>query len=219
MLNFVYEDDIKIKNKYFAKMLGLHIYPIKPSPGLPSLMRLSLKVVKFLLKITKKCIFPLKLPCPWIRIPNTDPDHKVTESGSNPDPQPCLNVLRSMRLIWTPTALSKSWAMANLRDRAMSRHVEPSGFGGSMANELNRNTKYISFSFIPGVTLDGGQDTKTQWALRLTLEWLGLAKISNADCFEFAFDWRLDPDMHSDCLIAPRRRKKAKMKMKGRTKS
>jgi hypothetical protein len=42
MLNFVYEDDIRIKNKYFAILLGLHICPTKPSTGLPSLLRLSL---------------------------------------------------------------------------------------------------------------------------------------------------------------------------------
>jgi hypothetical protein len=42
MLCFVYEDDIKIKNKYFATIKGLHICPIKPSTGLSSLMRLSL---------------------------------------------------------------------------------------------------------------------------------------------------------------------------------
>jgi hypothetical protein len=44
-----------------------------------------------------------------------------------------------MTLMWTPTALSKSWARASLRERAMSRHVDPSGFGGSIANELDRN--------------------------------------------------------------------------------
>jgi hypothetical protein len=42
MLSFVYEDGIKIKNKYFATVYELHICPIKPSAGLPSLMRLSL---------------------------------------------------------------------------------------------------------------------------------------------------------------------------------
>jgi hypothetical protein len=42
MLKFIYEDYIKIGNKYFAAVLGLHICPIKPSAGLPSLMRLSL---------------------------------------------------------------------------------------------------------------------------------------------------------------------------------
>jgi hypothetical protein len=30
MLSFVYEDDIKIKNKYFATVYELHICPIKP---------------------------------------------------------------------------------------------------------------------------------------------------------------------------------------------
>jgi hypothetical protein len=42
MLSFVYEDGIKIKNKCFATIYELHICPIKPSAGLPSLMRLSL---------------------------------------------------------------------------------------------------------------------------------------------------------------------------------
>jgi hypothetical protein len=42
MLSFVYEDGIKIKNKYFATVYELLICPIKPSAGLPSLMRLSL---------------------------------------------------------------------------------------------------------------------------------------------------------------------------------
>jgi hypothetical protein len=42
MLSFVYEDGIKIKNKYFATIYELRISPIKPSAGLPSLMRLSL---------------------------------------------------------------------------------------------------------------------------------------------------------------------------------
>jgi hypothetical protein len=42
ILGFVYEDGIKIKNKYFATVYELHICPIKPSAGLPILMRLSL---------------------------------------------------------------------------------------------------------------------------------------------------------------------------------
>jgi hypothetical protein len=42
MLSFVYEDGTKIKNKYFPTIYELHICPIKPSAGLPSLMRLSL---------------------------------------------------------------------------------------------------------------------------------------------------------------------------------
>jgi hypothetical protein len=42
VLGFGYEDGIKIKNKYFATIYELHICPIKPSAGLPSLMRLSL---------------------------------------------------------------------------------------------------------------------------------------------------------------------------------
>jgi hypothetical protein len=42
MLNFVYEDNIKVRNKYFATVKGLHICPRKPSAGLPGLMRLSL---------------------------------------------------------------------------------------------------------------------------------------------------------------------------------
>jgi hypothetical protein len=42
---YEYEDGIKMKNKYFATVYELHICPIKPSAGLPtvpSLMRLSL---------------------------------------------------------------------------------------------------------------------------------------------------------------------------------
>jgi hypothetical protein len=39
---FLYEDGIKIKNKYFPTIFELHICLIKPSAGLPSLMRLSL---------------------------------------------------------------------------------------------------------------------------------------------------------------------------------
>jgi hypothetical protein len=42
MLNFVYEDDIKIKDKYFLTIYGLYIYQLKPTAGLPSHMRLSL---------------------------------------------------------------------------------------------------------------------------------------------------------------------------------
>jgi hypothetical protein len=42
ILSFVYEDGIKIKNKYFATIYELHICPIKPSAGLASLRRLSL---------------------------------------------------------------------------------------------------------------------------------------------------------------------------------
>jgi hypothetical protein len=42
MMNLLYEDDIKIRNKYFATVQELHICPRKPSAGLHSLMRLSL---------------------------------------------------------------------------------------------------------------------------------------------------------------------------------
>jgi hypothetical protein len=40
-------------------------------------------LVKFLKKITKKCIFSSEISCPWIRIPNTDPD---PTKSLNPDP-------------------------------------------------------------------------------------------------------------------------------------
>jgi hypothetical protein len=42
MLNYLYENDIKVKDKYFETEKGLHICPIIPSAALPSLMRLSL---------------------------------------------------------------------------------------------------------------------------------------------------------------------------------
>jgi hypothetical protein len=42
MLNFAYEDDIKIKNKHVCEYLGLIIYPQQPSAGLLNLVRLSL---------------------------------------------------------------------------------------------------------------------------------------------------------------------------------
>jgi hypothetical protein len=45
MLSFVYEDGIKIKNKYDPTIQCVyerHICPIKPSAGLPNPMRLSL---------------------------------------------------------------------------------------------------------------------------------------------------------------------------------
>jgi predicted phosphohydrolase len=35
MLHFVYEDDIKIKNKNFVTIQGLHVCPIKPSAASP----------------------------------------------------------------------------------------------------------------------------------------------------------------------------------------
>jgi hypothetical protein len=42
MLNFTYEDDIKIKINMLREYLGFFIYPQKPAAGLPNLVRLSL---------------------------------------------------------------------------------------------------------------------------------------------------------------------------------